>query len=132
MVQPRQSAALLMTGVPLPLLVLVMHPTGHELADDPDGRMRAVNALVHGIAIACLPLLATGLAGLCAWLRWSATASLAFAVNLLASACNLVAAMLSGLVAPRLLSGGATPDTSLLHFTHDIKPALAAITERVS
>ena len=26
--------------------------------------MRAVNALVHGIAIACLPLLATGLAGL--------------------------------------------------------------------
>ena len=72
MIQPRQSAALLMTGVLLPLLVLVMHPTGHELADDPSGRMRAVNALVHGIAIACLPLLATGLAGLCAWLRWPA------------------------------------------------------------
>ena len=125
MIQRRQSAALLMTGVLLPLLVLVMHPTGHELADDPSGRMRAVNTLVHGIAIACLPLLATGLAGLCAWLRWSATASLAFATYLLSSACNLVAAMMSGFVAPRLLSGGATPNASLLHFTHDINQAFA-------
>jgi hypothetical protein len=125
MIQPRQSAALLMTGVLLPLLVLVMHPSGHDLVHDPDGRMRAVNTLVHGIAIACLPLLATGLAGLCAWLRWSATASLAFAFYLLSSACNLVAAMMSGFVAPRLLSGGATPDASLLHFTHDINQAFA-------
>ena len=125
MIQPRQSAALLMTGVLLPLLVLVMHPTGHELADDPHGRMQAVNVLVHGIAMACLPVLATGLAGLCAWLRWSATASLAFAIYLLSSACNLVAAMMSGFVAPRLLSGGTTPDASLLHYTHDINQAFA-------
>ena len=125
MIQPRQSAALLMTGVLLPLLVLVMHPTGHELADDPSGRMRAVNALVHGIAIACLPLLATGLAGLCAWLRWPATASLAFAVYMVSGICTLVAAMMSGFVAPRLLSGGATPDASLLHFTHAINQAFA-------
>ena len=125
MIQPRQSALLLMTGVLLPLLVLVMHPTGHELADDPSGRMRAVNALVHGIAIACLPLLATGLAGLCAWLRWPATATLAFAIYLIASTCNLLAAMMSGFVAPRLLSGGATPNASLLHFTHDINQAFA-------
>lgn len=125
MIQPRQSAALLMTGVLLPLLVLVMHPTGHELADDPDGRMRAVNHLVHGIAIACLPLLATGLAGLCAWLRWSATASLAFAVYLVSGICNLVAAMMSGFVAPRVLTVGATADGSLLHFTHEINQAFA-------
>ena len=125
MIQPRQSAALLMTGVLLPLLVLVMHPTGHELADDPSGRMQAVNALVHGIAIACLPLLATGLAGLCAWLRWPATVTLAFAIYLIASTCNLLAAMMSGFVAPRLLSGGATPNASLLHFTHDINQAFA-------
>ena len=125
MIKPRQSAALLMAGILLPLLVLVMHPTGHELADDPNGRMRAINTLVHGIAIACLPLLATGLAGLCAWLRWSATPSLAFAIYLLSSACNLVAAMMSGFVAPRLLSGGATPAPSLLHFTHDINQAFA-------
>ncbi len=125
MIQPRQSAALLMTGVLLPLLVLVMHPTGHELADDPVGRMRAVNTLVHGIAIACLPLLATGLAGLCAWLRWSATASLGFAFYLLSSGCNLVAAMMSGFVAPRVLSASATADASLLHYTHDINQAFA-------
>ena len=125
MIQPRPSSALLIAGVLLPLLVLVMHPTGHELADDPHGRMQAVNVLVHGIAMACLPVLATGLAGLCAWLRWSATASLAFAIYLLSSACNLVAAMMSGFVAPRLLSVGATPDASLLHFTHDINQAFA-------
>ena len=125
MIQPRQSAALLMTGVLLPLLVLVMHPTGHELADDPHGRMQAVNVLVHGIAMACLPVLATGLAGLCAWLRWPATATLAFAIYLIASTCNLLAAMMSGFVAPRLLSVGATPDASLLHFTHDINQAFA-------
>ena len=127
MIQPRQSAALLMTGVLLPLLVLVMHPTGHELADDPSGRMQAVNALVHGIAIACLPLLATGLAGLCAWLRWPATVTLAFAIYLIVSTCNLLAAMMSGFVAPRLLSGGATPNASLLHFTHDINQAFAVL-----
>ena len=125
MIQPRQSAALLIAGVLLPLLVLVMHPSGHDLADDPSGRMRAVNALVHGIAIAYLPLLATGLAGLCTWLRWSATATLAFAIYLIASTCNLLAAMMSGFVAPRLLSGGATPNASLLHFTHDINQAFA-------
>ena len=125
MIQPRQSAALLIAGVLLPLLVLVMHPSGHDLADDPSGRMRAVNALVHGIAIACLPLLATGLAGLCTWLRWSATATLAFAIYLIVSTCNLLAAMMSGFVAPRLLSGGATPNASLLHFTHDINQAFA-------
>jgi len=125
MIQPRQAGALLLTGVLLPLLVLAMHPSGHDLAHDPNGRMLAVNHLVHGIAIACLPLLATGLAGLCAWLRWSATASLAFAVYLLSSACNLVAAMMSGFVAPRLLSGDATPDMALLHYTHDINQAFA-------
>ena len=125
MIQPRQAAALLMTGVLLPLLVLVMHPTGHDLVHDPDGRMRAINTLVHGIAIACLPLLATGLAGLCAWLCWSAIASLAFAVYLLFSACNLVAAMMSGFVATRLLSSDTTPDASLLHFTHAINQAFA-------
>lgn len=125
MIHPRQAGALLMTGVLLPLLVLVMHPTGHDLAHDPDGRMRAVNYLVHGIAIACLPLLATGLAGLCGWLRWSASASLAFAIYLLSCACNLVAAMMSGFVAPRLLSGSARTDASLLHFTHDINQAFA-------
>ena len=125
MIQPRPSSALLIAGVLLPLLVLVMHPTGHELADDPHGRMQAVNVLVHGIAMACLPVLATGLAGLCAWLRWSATASLAFAVYLLSSACNLVAAMMSGFVATRLLSSGTPPDASLLHFTHAINQAFA-------
>lgn len=125
MIQPRRSAALLMTGILLPLVVLIMHPTGHDLADDPNGRMRAVNALVHGIAIACLPLLATGLSGLCAWLRWSSSASLAFAVYLLSSACNLVAAMMSGFVATRLLSSGTPPDASLLHFTHAINQAFA-------
>lgn len=125
MIQPRQAGILLMTGILLPLLVLVMHPTGHDLANDPNDRMQTVNHLVHGIAIVCLPLLATGLAGLCAWLRWSMTASLAFAVYLLSSACNLVAAMMSGFVAPRLLSGDAPPDASLLHYTHDINQAFA-------
>ncbi len=125
MIQPRHAGTLLMTGVLLPLVVLVMHPTGHELAHDPNGQIRAINTLVHGIAIACLPLLATGLAGLCGWLRWSATASLAFAVYLMSSTCNLVAAMMSGFVAPPLLSDGTTPDASLLHYTHDINQAFA-------
>lgn len=125
MIQPRNASTLLLGGVLLPLLVLVMHPTGHDLAHDPNGRTLAVNHLVHGIAIACMPLLAAGLAGLCAWLRWTATASLAFAVYLLSVACNLIAAMMSGFVAPRLLSGDAAPDTALLHYTHDINQAFA-------
>lgn len=121
----RHAGTLLMSGVLLPLLVLAMHPTGHDLANDQGGRMLAVNYLVHGIAIACMPLLLAGLAGFCAWLRWSARSILAFATYAIASVCNLVAAMMSGFVAPRLLSGSDSPDTAFLHFTHDINQAFA-------
>lgn len=127
MIQSRQAGSLLLAGVLLPLLVLVMHPSGHDLANDSNGRMLAVNYLVHGIAIACLPLLATGLAGFCGWLRGSACASLGYASYLLACTCNLVAAMMSGFVAPRLLSAG-DPDAAalrLLQYTHDINQAFA-------
>lgn len=129
MIRPRQAGALLMAGVLLPLLVLAMHPTGHDLAHDPHGRMLAVNYLVHGIAIACMPLLLAGLAGLCAWLRWPASAILAFATYCVATACNLVAATMSGFVAPRLLSGGEPDDAAmrLLHYTHDINQAFAVL-----
>jgi hypothetical protein len=119
---------LLLAGVLLPLLVLAMHPTGHDLANDPHGRMPAVNHLVHGIAIACMPLLLAGVAGLCAWLRWSVAATLAFATYCLATACNLVAATMSGFVAPRLFPG--EPDAAsvrLLHYTHDINQAFAML-----
>lgn len=129
MIRPKQSGALLLAGVLLPLLVLAMHPTGHDLAHDPHRRMLAVNYLVHGIAIACMPLLLAGLAGVCAWLRWSVAATFAFATYCLGTACNLVAATVSGFVAPRLLSGGEPDDTSmrLLHYTHDINQAFAVL-----
>ena len=80
MIRPKQSGSLLLAGVLLPLLVLAMHPTGHDLAHDTQGRMLAVNRLVHGIAIACLPLLLAGLGGFCALLRWSLGATLAVAI----------------------------------------------------
>lgn len=120
---------MLLAGVLLPLLVLAMHPTGHDLAHDPHGRMLAVNHLVHGIAIACMPLLVAGLAGLCSLLQWSLAATLAFATYCMATACNLVAATMSGFVAPRLLSGGGPDDASmrLLHYTHDINQAFAVL-----
>jgi len=129
MIRPKQSGSLLLAGVLLPLLVLAMHPTGHDLAHDTQGRMLAVNRLVHGIAIACLPLLLAGLAGFCAWLRWSLAATLAFATYCIATACNLVAATMSGFVAPRLLSGGQPDAVSmrLLHYTHDINQAFALL-----
>ena len=129
MIRPRQAGALLMTGVLLPLLVLAMHPTGHDLAHDPHGRMRVVNHLVHGVAIAGMPLLLAGLAGLCAWLRWSVGAILAFATYAIASACNLVAATMSGFVAPRQLSDGEPDDAALrlLRYTHDINQAFAVL-----
>ena len=118
---------MLLAGVLLPLLVLAMHPTGHDLAHDPHGRVRMVGQLVHGVAIAGMPLLLAGLAGLCAWLRWSVAATLAFAAYCIATACNLVAATMSGFVAPRLLPDGGPDDASvrLLHYTHDINQAFA-------
>jgi len=129
MIQPRPAGALLMAGVLLPLLVLAMHPTGHDLAHDPHGRMLVVNYLVHGIAIACMPLLLAGLAGLCTWLRWSTSATLAFAAYAIATICNLVAAMMSGFVAPRLLSAGEPDDAAMrmLHYTHDINQLFAML-----
>jgi hypothetical protein len=129
MIRPKQAGVLLATGVLLPLLVLAMHPTGHDLAHDPHGRMLAVNHLVHGIAVAAMPLLLAGLAGLCAWLRWSASATLGFATYCIATACNLVAATMSGFVAPRLLAGGDADGTALrlLQYSHDINQAFAFI-----
>ena len=84
---------------------------------------------LHGIAIACLPLLATGLPGAGAWLRWSTSATLGCVMYAIATVCNLIAATMSGFVAPRLLSGG-TPDATsqlLLHYTHDTNQAFAML-----
>lgn len=126
MIHPRHAGILLMTGVLLPLLVLVMHPTGRELAGDASGHVVVVNHLVHGIAIAGLPLLVVGLAGLCRMLRWSVPATLAFATYLLASASNFVAATMSGFVAPRLVDRGEHA-MQLLRYSHDINQAFAGI-----
>lgn len=129
MITPRQSGNLLLCGVLLPLVVLLMHPSGHDLAHDQSGRTLAVNYLVHGIAIACLPLLATGLTGLCAWLRWSAGTTLAGVVYAIATTCNLIAATMSGFVGPRLLSADPidAPTRTLLNYTHDINQAFAML-----
>jgi hypothetical protein len=128
----RRAGQALLLGILLPLLILGLHPTAHDLAADAGARMAAVNRVVHGTAIASLPLLFFGVAGLARHLRWSAAATLGLVVYGFSVIGNLVAALMSGFVAPVVIErlqavdpAAAVVDRALLHYTGELNLAFA-------
>lgn len=128
-----------LVGALLTLAVMLLHPTGAEaVADAGTGGSRHVLALaraVHGVAIGAIPLLLAGMTAL----SWRLRAQRDLAVGglvcfALASLAVLVAAVMSGLVAPALLdrlpaAGDPLRDVAFqqLHYTGVLNQAFAKV-----
>ncbi len=129
------SGILLFASCLAVVLVMGLHPTGHELMDtEAFERLARLNKGIHGVAIAALPTLFVGLLGL--WRRLSpselSTAALvAFGLGVVA---GVSAAVASGFVAPvfieRALEAGEGrdgPNHALLTFAGALNQGFAAV-----
>lgn len=130
----RRAGQLLLTGVLLPLLILGLHPTAHDLTADAGGRLVAVNHFVHGIAVASQPLVLLGLIGLSQYLEWSTLSTAALKIYCFSALGNVVAALMSGFVASDVIaqlqiadSATAGPSQALLHYTASVNQAFARL-----
>ncbi len=128
----RGAGQCLLVGIVLPLLILGLHPTAHDLTAESGSRMATINHLVHGIAIAAQPLVLLGPLGLTQYLGWSLTAAGAFVVYCHNLVGTLFAALMSGFVASDIVVKlrGAEPSAqagyqSLLDYTHVLNQAFA-------
>jgi hypothetical protein len=136
MITPRLAARSLTVGTAGLFVTMGLHPTGAEaLANAEGGGLNLLARGVHGLAIAMMPLLLVGFAGLTRQLRARpGVAAIAFAAWALALVAVLLAAIMSGVVAPALADriAGASPmerDTlmSLLRFTGLLNQAFASV-----
>lgn len=130
----RRAGQVLLIGILLPLLILGLHPTAHDLTADSGTRVTAINHFVHGIAIAAQPLVLLGLIGLTQYLEWSPVATGALVVYGFAVVGNLVAALMSGFVASDVIAQlrvgdpvSAGPNQALLHYTASVNQAFAKV-----
>jgi hypothetical protein len=129
----RAAALALLIGTLLPVLVIGLHPTAHDLTSDGGGsRQIAVNYLVHGVALAAQPVLLFGLLGLTRFLDRADLATLALVVYGFGIVAVMNAAVLSGFVAPAVIermadaSGGPTDASqALLSYTGFLNRAFA-------
>lgn len=136
MITDRFAARSLTVGTAGLFVTMGLHPTGAEaLANAEGGGLNLLARGVHGLAIAMMPLLLVGFAGLTRRLHVRpGVAALAFAAWALALVAVLLAAIMSGVVAPALADriAGASPmerDTlmSLLRFTGLLNQAFASV-----
>lgn len=129
------SGVLLFTGSLVCLLVMSLHPTGHDLMDGERAEQQArLAVLVHGAALAALPLLFLGLLGLTRRLGPSELATSALVVHGFGAAAVMSAAVASGFVATELArdlraAGAGSVDTlhALLEYTHHWNQAFAKV-----
>lgn len=138
--------ALTLAGSLVVLLVMWLHPTGAESIADANahgagaGTVLWRGRLVHGAAIGAVPLLLVGMGALSWRLRarpWLSGG--AFAFFGLAAVCVMAAAIMSGLVAPAILSDladardvvqdAARRDVAMqqLHYTGRLNQAFATV-----
>jgi hypothetical protein len=96
---PRFAGWALLVGILLPLLVLGLHPTAHDLTADSGHRMMLVNYLVHGIALASQPVVLLGLIGLSAYLGWTPLSTAGLVFYCLSVVGTMTAALASGFAA---------------------------------
>lgn len=129
----RRSGQSLLVGILLPLLVLGMHPTAHDLTADSGNRMALVNHVVHGISLASLPIILLGLIGLSQFLGWTPLVTGALVFYSASVVGMMTAALASGFVASDLVAdareGGAVASQvdALLSYTHYWNQAFAKL-----
>lgn len=109
MTTDRKAAIALIVAPLVSVLIMLVHPTGHELAMDYE-RVARVNHLVHGTAIAALPLVFLGLLGLSRRLRHVDLAVAGLVAYGVAAVCWISAGVASGFLQTELL--GALRDVA--------------------
>lgn len=119
MKNPMVSGLLLIAGAVAGVLVMLGHPTAHDLitAADP-GRRAAGNVAVHSVALATLPMLFLGLSGLTRRLDGGDLSLAALVLYGFGAFATVPAAVMSGFVATDLIldmggAGAASRDLSL-------------------
>ncbi len=109
------AASCLLVGVVASIVVMVFHPTGHDLVNGTD-RAGAIHRdqWVHAVAIGAMLLQTTGMLALTRRLRRSVVgaADLAMVLWCAGVVAVLIAAVASGFVAPGLLPPEGPPDAS--------------------
>jgi len=117
------SGALLIAGAAAGVVVMGLHPTAHGLMSAESGRhLTQLNVLVHGLALAAVPMVFLGLLGLCRRLGPSDLATAGLVAYGWGCVAVMSAAVASGFVAPEVIArlaseGGATMPESLLAYT---------------
>ena len=128
MKNPTLSGLLLIAGAVAGVLVMLGHPTAHDLmtAADP-GRRAAGNVAVHSVALATLPMLFLGLSGLTRRLDGGDLSLAALVLYGFGAVATVPAAVMSGFVATDLIldmdgAGAASRELSLalLHYTAQV------------
>jgi hypothetical protein len=104
MKNPTLSGLLLIAGAVAGVLVMLSHPTAHDLmtAADP-GRRAAGNVAVHSVALATLPMLFLGLSGLTRRLLGCDLSLAALVLYGFGAVATVPAAVMSGFVATDLI-----------------------------
>lgn len=114
----RAGALALILGTVAMLGVMALHPSGVPHNADAD-RVMLLGIVVHGVAIAVAPVLTFGMFALTRSIGFAKPgASLAFFFYLFGAITVMLAATMSGLVAPRLiqaLTAATGADKDLLH-----------------
>lgn len=129
------SGTLLMVGALVGVLVMAFHPTGHSLlAPGQFAHEAFVNRLVHGLAIAAIPLVFLGLLGLTRRLESTELSVAALVIYGFGAISVMCAAVASGFVATDVMekmleSDGATRETyhALLAYTGVLNQAFAKV-----
>ncbi len=112
MQRDRVAGIALIAGALVPLLIIGLHPTAHDLASDGAARHQAlVNRLVHSVMLAAQPVLFLGLLGLSRQLGWSPLPTAALVVYGFGIAAVLSAAVVSGFVAPGVIERMASAES---------------------
>jgi hypothetical protein len=116
------SGALLVAGSFGGVVVMLLHPTAHGLMSQESGpRLTQLNAIVHGLALAAVPMVFLGLSGLWRRLRPSDLATAALFAYGWGCVAVMSAAVASGFVAPGVIAriiaaeGSKIPDAFLMY-----------------
>jgi len=124
MTNERAGAIALIAGTLAMIAVMAHHPEGIHQGPGAAAMLR-LGVIVHALAIASTPVLTFGMFALTRYLTATPAATLAFVFYVFGALAVMLAASMSGLVAPRLIEAGASHD--LLRFGWYLNQAFATI-----
>lgn len=122
MTNERAGAIALIAGTLAMIAVMALHPEGIHKGPEA-GAILQLGIIVHAIAIATVPILTFGMLALTRHLGSTPTATFAFICYAFGAVAVMLAATMSGQIAPRLIEAGA--DHDLLRFGWHLNQAFA-------